>query len=493
MMKLKSVAMLATALILSKGVNAADQKEKARPNILFIEVDDLNYEYLSCFGSPLVQTPNIDHLAKTGVRFQNAVCQGMMCAPSRNSLMTGLYPHNLGFYNNGEMKSLPKDVWTFPQGLQSAGYYTAWIGKCHIRPYKKGMEKTEAMHTQMGFDFVQQTEGRVVLSRKFKANSKKKKKAKKQKKNKELKDWYYNFLKESGHLEQFVKEYPEISTLPEDAYLDGFFTHNAEEFLSDYQDEKPFFLWLNYSVPHGPYDVAQPYHDPFKEDDMPGSTTTDYQVPELLVKKTKLITNEKVHKKEQVGHCAAVNFLDHQVGRVIEALKKNGQFENTIIVFFSDQGVMLGDHQRQHKGTLFRQITNPAMIVSYPPRFQTNKVVDAPVELIDLIQTSLDVAQAEKSQLNHCKTSHSLVPLLTGKAKSVRKVAFGEIDGYVMATDGRYRLIKGTDACLLFDDLKDPKNLRDISGENQGIVKRLSRSIEKWLQKTGPVLPPKSM
>lgn len=489
MIKLKSIALLATAFILSKGVNATEDKDKCRPNILFIEVDDLNYEYLSCFGSPHVKTPNIDGLAETGVRFQNAVCQGMMCAPSRNSLMTGLYPHNLGFYNNGEMRSLPKDVWTFPKGLQTAGYHTAWIGKCHIRPYKKGTSKTDAMHHQMGFDFVQQTEGRVVLSRKFKSKGK----TKNNKKKKELNDWYYNFLKDSGYLEKFVKEYPEVSTLPEDAYLDGFFTHNAEKFLAGYKEEKPFFLWLNYSVPHGPYDVAKPYHDPYRNQEMPGSTKTDYQVPDLLVKKTKLITNEKVHLKEQAGHCAAVNFLDHQVGRIIESLKDNGQFENTIIVFFSDQGVMLGDHQRQHKGTLFRQITNPALIVSYPPLFKTNEVVTAPVELIDLIQTTLDIAKAPREHFNHCKTSYSIVPLLSGKTQNVREVAFGEIDGYVMATDGRYRLIKGTDACLLFDDLKDPKNLHDIAGENPQMVKFLSESIEKWLKKTGPVLPPKTM
>lgn len=477
----RMISILAAFVILvSGGLQAAGQKDK-RPNILFIEVDDLTHEYLSCFGSQMIQTPHVDRLAESGVRFQNAVCQGMMCGPSRNSLMTGLYPHNLGFYNNGEMSALPKDVWTFPQGLQQAGYYTAWIGKCHIRPYKKGMSKTQAMQAQMGFDFAQVTEGRVVLTRKAKKGQDVEK------------DWYLSYLKEKGWLDQFVNEYPEISTLAEDAYLDGFFTKNAEEFLDNYKAKEPFFLWLNYSVPHGPYDVAQSYHEPFKKENMPGTTVTDYEAPQGLVKKTKVNTNEDYQKKEQAGHCAAVSFMDKQVGKVVEALKKNGQLKNTIIVFFSDQGLMLGDHQRNHKGTLYRQITNPALIVSYPSRFKTNKVVDAPVELIDLIQTTLDVAQAPERELNRCKTSHSLVPLLTGKANSVREVAFGEIDGYVMATDGHYRLIKGADASLLFDEVKDPKNLHDIAKDFPEVVSRLTKRIDEWLKVTGPVMPKKSL
>lgn len=467
--------------VLSTAVYATGKRKDKRPNILFIEVDDLNYEYLSSNGSQVIQTPHVDRLAESGVRFKNAVCQGMMCGPSRNSLMTGLYAHNLGFYNNGEMSSLPKDVWTFPKGLQKAGYYTAWIGKCHIRPYKKGMSKTQAMQLQMGFDFAQVTEGRVVLTRKAK-------------KGKDIeKDWYLSYLKEKGWLEQFMNEYPEISTLPEEAYLDGFFTKNAEAFLANYQSKEPFFLWLNYSVPHGPYDVAKSYHEPFKKEDMPGTTVPDYEVPHNLVKKTKVNANEDFQKQEQAGHCAAVSFMDKQVGKVVDALKANGLFENTIIVFFSDHGVMLGDHQRNHKGTLFRQITNPALIVSYPPQFKTNQVVEAPVELIDLVQTTLEMAKVPESELEQRKSSHSLVPLLTGKASSVREVAYGEIDGYVMATDGHYRLIKGADVSLLFDDVKDPKNLHDIAKDYPEVVKRLSDNIDNWLKETGPVLPKKAL
>ncbi len=466
----------ALLLAISEYTMAANQNSQLWPNILFIEVDDLNYEYLSCFGSEIVSTPNVDNLAKTGVLFKNAVAQGMMCSPSRNSVMTGLYPHNLGMYNNGEMKTLPEGIWTFPKGLQKSGYYTAWVGKSHIRT--KGRDKSKGLKMQMGFDFAQATEGRVVLTKKVK-------------KKPEVadKDWYLSFLKEQGLLEQFVNEYPQISTLPEAAYLDGFFTNEAQKFISNYKADKPFFLWLNYSVPHGPNDVAQEYHDKFDVATMPGSTKPDFIAPEALVKKTKLISNEQKHKKEQAGHSAMVSFMDKQVGKIIESLKESGQFDNTIVVFFSDQGLMMGDHQRHHKGTLFRQITNPALIVSYPPMFKQGLQVEAPVELIDLIQTTLEIAKAPDAELNHCKTSHSIVPLLTNKAKSVREYAFGEIDGYIMVSDGKYRLIKGADAKLLFDDVNDPKNLHNIASDNPKKIEELSKAVDKWLEETGPVLP----
>lgn len=452
---------------------------KQQPNIFFIEVDDLNYEYLSAFGSQLSQTPNVDKLAQTGVRFENAMAQGMMCGPSRNSLMTGLYPHNLGFYYNGDLKAIPKGTWTLPLGLKAAGYYNAWIGKSHIRP--KGKDKTEGMKTQMGFDMVKQTQGRVVLTRNVKKNPAYVEK-----------DWYLRFLKEKQLVDQFVSEYPQISTMPEDAYLDAFFTSEAIEFLEDYKEEQPFFLWLNYSVPHGPNDVVQKYHDPFDVAEMPGSTQPDFMSPEGLVKRTSFSENEKKHQEEQAGHCAMVAFMDRQVERLMMTLEAQGLKDNTVIVFFSDHGIMLGDHQRQHKGTLFRQVTNPALIISYPKAFEQGKVNHSAVELIDLVNTTLDIAQAPTKELQQRPQSHSLVPILTGKKKKVRKIAFGEVEGYVVASDGRYRLIEGADATLLFDDKKDPKNLHNIAGEHPDIVSQLSQKMDQWFVETGQAIPAKT-
>lgn len=485
--------------------NEPSQKMQGRPNIVFIEVDDLNYEYLSCFGSKIVQTPNVDNLAQNGVRFTNAFAQGMMSGPSRNSLMTGMYPHNLGFYYNGDMRSLPEGVWTFPKALQRAGYYTSWVGKCHIRPFMRTKDKTENMRSEMGFHFVQQTMGRTVLGggeddEDLNTNTKKNlqvneitdKKAERQQRNMEN-DWYMSYLKETGYLNQFFSEFPNTSTLPEDIYLDGFFTKSSIEFIQSYNDKKPLFMWINYSVPHGPYDVTEEYHKNFNSENMPGFTTPDFIAPQNLIRKTKPFRSELDAKKEQAGIAASVLFMDRQIGRIIQALKDKGLYDNSIIVFFSDQGVMAGDHHLNHKGTLYRQITSPSLIISYPKAFQKNKENVSPVELRDLINTTLDIADATTTDQEKWRTGFSLVPILTGKSNQVRRYAFAENDGYICISDGKFRYIEGVDAKLLFDDQCDPKNLHNIASQYPHIANKLSAEIADWIKETGKQLPAKTM
>lgn len=513
-MKLETKITLGLGLLVTQtALQAAENKKKTqdRPNIIFIEVDDLSNEYLSCFGSKVNQTPNVDKLAQNGVRFSNAFAQGMMSGPSRNSLMTGMYPHNMGFYYNGDMKSLPQGVWTFPKALQRAGYYTSWVGKCHIRPFVANNDKTEAMRTEMGFDFVRQTMGRTVLGGQgemgeddgetegVKKQNKKEldpviaQRRKERQQRAQDQDWYMSFLKESGYMDQFFKEFPKTSTLPEDVYLDGFFTKTAENFIEQYKEKKPLFMWINYSVPHEPYDVAEEYSKPFSVENMPGVTTQNFTEPAKLVRKTKPVKSEAVAKETQVGFCSSISFMDRQVGRVIKSLKDKGLYDNSIIVFFSDQGVMMGDHNRQHKGTLYRQITNPSLIISYPKGFAKNNVNETPVELRDLINTVLETANASKADQEYWKTSYSLLPLLKGQKSQIRQYAFAENDGYICVSDGHFRYIEGDDAQLLFDDIKDPKNLDNIAAQHPEVVKKLSAEIAKWIAITGKPLPAKSM
>ena len=129
----RHIPTLATTLVLGTSLSSFAQ-EQQKPNIVFLEVDDLLYRFMGKLGRNFVQTPNIDKLADDGVYFSNAVCQGVMCGPSRNSLITGLYPHNLGFYRNGHMGPLPNNVWSIAKALKNTGYNTAWVGKCHVHP-----------------------------------------------------------------------------------------------------------------------------------------------------------------------------------------------------------------------------------------------------------------------------------------------------------------------------------------------------------------------
>ncbi len=461
-------------ILISGLLAAVSVMAEPRPNIIFIEVDDLNYKYSGLAENKLLETPNMDRIAGSGVYFKNAMCQGMMCGPSRNSLVSGLYPHRMGFYRNGQMRNFPAGTWMFPQALQKAGYYTSYIGKSHI----KGYVGTKGLAPEMGFDHIQHTAGRAVLLSKLKKGD-------------HVDDWYFNFLREEGLFETLKNDSDkkQNSTLPEDAYLDGFFTKATLDFLDGYAANKPFFLWLNYSLPHGPHDVDNKYHT-FSPDDMPGIQKANFTPPEKLVKDTH--PAKKDMKQTQANYCAATTFLDRQIGRVLDNLKQNNLLENTVVVLFSDHGIMMGDHNRIHKGTLFRQVTTPTFVVSWPKNFRKNAVVTTPVELMDIIPTALELAGGLEFDERSATTSESLMPLLTGKGTFERKLAFAEVESYVVVTDGQYRLIRGEGNCLLFDDLNDPDNLDDISARLPERVEQLSKGIDEWFGKTGPALPPKS-
>jgi arylsulfatase A-like enzyme len=443
----------------------------ARPNLLFIEVDDLSHEYVGAFGSRLVRTPNIDSLARQGVLFRNAMAQGAMCEPSRNSLITGLYPHNLGLYRNGELAELPRGVWTLPAALQRAGYYTAWVGKSHI--LAPGATTSLDALKALGFDSVHATLGRRGLGAGRGAAG----------------DWYISHLEARGLLERFEKETNRPSTLPEDDYLDGLITKTALDFMSTGPRDKPFFLWINYSVPHRPYDVNRKYLERYSAEEMPGATEPSFSAPRELVLGAGSRRSEAQLRQAQAAYCGTIAFLDDQVGRILERLRTTPLGHDTVVVFFSDQGVMMGGHGREKKGTLFRQVTQPSLIVSWPSAFARDRVVEAPVELLDLIRTSLEIARAPEEESKK-RGGHSLIPLLTGQGRFEREVAFAEIEGYVAVTDGRHRLIRGRGASLLFDEVADPGNLRDISKAHPALVESLGRRIDEWLARSGPVLAP---
>jgi len=481
---LTGIAAGAIAAALPRPAAQAVSPGKGRPNIVFIEADDLTYKYLGCFGSKVVKTRHIDALAKRGVVFSNSVCQGMMCGPSRNSLITGLYPHNLGFYVNGQMRSLPKGIWAFPGALQRAGYHTALIGKSHFKPYADDAvgetpyeKRANAHKQQFGFDHVTHSLGRAMLGSGANAEP--------------GKDAYVDHLLAKGLYKHFREEYPNPSTLPEDDYEDGFFTATACRWLRSYKQSKPLFLWLTCSCPHGPYDVPQKYLDLYRPEDMPEPIEDSLEgIPQELGSE-KRKRSQEWFLEARAKYAGAVTFLDKQVGRIIDCLRKTGKLDNTVVVFFGDQGFQLGDHGLHGKGTLFKESLNASLIISCPTAFAPGRVVTEPVELLDLVKTCLDLAGSPEVA-KRPPYGYSLVPLLTGKGRYQRdNVAFGEIEGFYAAVTERYKYIANEKQPILFDLEKDPDELHNVIGQNADIGRQLQQAVDTWLAETGPVVPSK--
>ena len=464
-----------------------------RPNILIIEVDDLTAKYLSAFGSNYNVTPQVDKLYRHGILFENAVTQAAMCTPSRNSLITAQYPHNLGLYHNLDLKELPSDIWTIPKALKNLGYNTLWIGKNHLIPNlqaSKGLNRNElvnqAMKDQMGFDYVYQSYGRTMVYNMYKN------------KQSETENWtlghdtYGDFLIENGHMEQFLSDSQESSSLDKDSiYMDGHFTTVALNSLKSYQEDKPFLLWLNFSGPHHPFDAPEEFQNIAKRkkihlpiDFEPSNAIPSYFKPHISQ------INLNGIREYRRKYIASIAYMDEQVGRILNFIKSSDFADNTVIVFFSDHGIMTGNHRAVEKETLYQEVINPSLVF-YAPHIFDAKREKKVVELLDLGKTLVNMAGGDSADLAMVPNGHDLSPLLLGYDDfNGRGYGFSECSNFRSIYDGSYKYIDHPTDPILFNLAQDPKETRNFIDQEKPIAQKLKQIMDSWLLETAPVLPP---
>lgn len=461
---------------------------EARPNIILLESDDHHYQALGCLGEN-VQTPHLDALAARGVLFTNNVCQGTACAPSRNSLLTGSYPHNTGVYGNRD-GMLREGIWTFPAALQRAGYLTALVGKNHFKPYAPNLDtragrSAEAMTAAtraLGFEFVHSITGKVsaAADRPYVPGA----------------DAYRDYLQQLGLLEAHIADYREnrssnrgvytgASVLPEEHYQDTYIATQAVRFLDGVQGDRPFFLWVDFVAPHPPADAPQPFATMYDPADMRGPLATPEELA-ALPKGRQLSIDEL--KEFRAGYYAMITLLDKQVGRLVDTLQARGLLDNTIIVFAGDQGSMLGDHGLWGKGVFYKGSINSPLIIA-GPGVKPRQKIDRPVQLLDLGPTFLELAQASADDRAKCH-GESLLPLLTGQGTYERTAAFAEEHRTKMVVTETWKYVSDPMAPQLFFLKKDPDETRNLAGVRPEVEQRMQAMIRKWLAATGPELEP---
>lgn len=364
--------------------------KKAPPNVLFITVDDLNND-LGCYGHNLVKSPNIDKLAKQGIRFDLAYCQYPVCNPSRASMMTSLYPTQTKVLNNGVFfRKHHPNIATLPQVLRKAGYFVARIGKIYHYgvPLQIG---TKGMDDDKSWD-------KVINPRGI---------------DREVHDKIHT-LREG----QFGGTLSWLNIKSKDTdHTDGIAATEAIKLLKQHHPEKtgkPFFLAVGFYRPHTPYVAPSKYFDmypldkihPLMEkkgdrDDIPVAALADRpKQRELTVAQRKEIIQ---------AYYASITFMDAQVGRLLEALEELGLDDNTIIVFVSDHGYHLGHHGLWQKGDLFEGSCRVPLIIAEPGNPNNGKSTNAVTEMLDLYPTVVDLCQAKSPK--HVK-GVSLVPVL---------------------------------------------------------------------------------
>jgi uncharacterized sulfatase len=423
-----------------------------KPNVLFISTDDLNND-LGCYGHPLVKSPNIDRLAKRGVKFDRAYNQFPLCSPSRTSMMTGLRPDTTKVYDLQKhfRETLP-DVVTMAQLFQKNGYVAARVGKIYHygNPGQigtDGLDDAPSWNVRINPRGVDKDEEAVLT----------------------------NLTPKRG-LGSSLSFY--ASPAPDEEHTDGKVALETIKLLEQNKD-KSFFIAAGFYRPHCPYIAPKKYFDLYPLDkikaaqDVPGER--ERLLPAALqTQEWHFGVDEMGQRKSIQAYYASISFLDAQVGKLLDALDRLGLTDNTIVVFWSDHGYLLGQHGQWMKQSLFEGSARTPMIFA-GPQIAKGKVSGRTVEALDFYPTFADMCGLKDAPKN--LAGKSLRPLLTNPNAKWDKPAItqqrrgnaqtGFFMGYSVRNE-RYRYTEwdeGRKGVELYDYNVDPNELKNFAND----------------------------
>lgn len=342
-------------------------------NVLFIIADDLTYTAVSCYGNTVCETPNIDRLAARGMRFTRAYCQGTYCGPSRASFMSGYYPHATGELGYKNPRPRIGDRATWSQHFMNSGYYAARVSKIFHMGVPGGIEKGD----DGADDALSWTERFNSPGPEWRAPG-----------DGETLENNPDGTRPVVGGNTFVVVEADGDDL---VHSDGKTTAKAVDLIEKHRDE-PFWLGVGFVRPHVPFVSPRKYYAPFKPYDkmvLPEKVEGDWDdIPKPGIN-YKTSVNMKMdirrQKKALGGYYASVAFMDAQVGKVLDALERAGLEDKTIVVFTSDHGYHLGEHDFWAKVSLRDESAGVPLIVSVPGK--KPGVCHSLVELLDLYPT----------------------------------------------------------------------------------------------------------
>jgi iduronate 2-sulfatase len=439
--------------------SVAQRDKTANPieskNVLFIAVDDLRVE-LGCYGQKHVRSPNIDKLASQGALFERAYCQQTVCNPSRASLLTGRSPDQLQVWDlPTHFRVHSPGVVTLPQLFKSHGYHTQCVGKI-FHNWRQDEWKGDpvswsvpsSLHYNSHGNDKPQVEG--VLPP--------------------------NLASGVGGTE--------CRDVPDESYFDGRVAVSASRVLRECAArERPFFLAVGFWKPHTPFNAPKKYWDLYERSKipLPRHLTPPRAVPQLAMTSARYRGGEDsdLLKEMHHGHLAAISYLDHQVGRLLKTLDELSLRKETVIVFFSDHGLHLGEHGLTRKTTVFELDAHIPLIIATPDQTE-GKRVPGIAELLDLFPTLTELCGIPKPS---GLAGTSLVPLLKNPDIAAKQFALTQTPrpnyprgkppvhmGYSIRTDElRYTEWRNfqTDQVVsreLYDHSRDPLETENIVG-----------------------------
>ncbi len=459
-----SITTIMVTMVVTSGFSPPEktQPPKKKYNVLFIGCDDLND--VSIYNHPKVMTPNLDRLARRGIKFNRAYCQYPLCGPSRASILTGLRPDQTKVYNNKtDFRVNKPDVITLPQLFKQNGYYSARVGKVYHADETDDIG-SNGMDDSLSWNKVVNPAGRDVF--------------------------------EEGKIKNLT---PTRGLGASPSYLaadgndgeqtDGITADVAIKLMQQNKD-KPFFLAVGFFRPHHPFVAPNKYFAmyPFEKITLPIPKNNLNDLPDAAIttRPTNFGLNERQRKEAIRGYYASVSFMDAQVGKVLDALDRLKLSDNTIIVFWTDHGASFSEHGQWLKSSLFEIVDRVPLIISVPYGSKS-KAIDQIVEMVDLYPTMADLCNLTVPVTQHL-TAPSLKPLLINPNAAWDNTAYTQVKrdsimGRSVRTD-RWRYNEwdeGRSGTELYDEQNDKGELVNLAQkkEYEDIVHELSLLLRK--------------
>ncbi|AWW33059.1 N-acetylgalactosamine-6-sulfatase [Echinicola strongylocentroti] len=411
-----------------------------QPNVLIIVSDDQGWNDVGFNGGTDIPTPHLDALAADGVVFGQGYASHPYCSPSRAGLLSGRYQQRFGHENNIPYESatdddgLPLSELMLSEYLVEKGYSTAAIGKWHLGDHEKFWPINRGFEHWFGF---------------FGGG--------------------LNYWGDTGNKPENHGVLRDGQIVPKEqlSYLTDDFTQEAARYIDQFSnDQRPFFMYLAYNAPHAPIQAPSKYLDKVNH----------------------------IEDGDRAAYAAMVTGMDEGIGRVIQKLKDTGQYENTLIFFYSDNGGHLHGASnapfRGHKGMLFEGGIRVPFLVTWPAGIQGGQHYDHPISALDIFPTVL--AAADISSPSKPLDGVNLLPFLTGQEQKPQRMLYWRYSdgaGYAVR-DGNYKLVYSgyKEDYFLFDLEEDPYEQQDIKAIFPEKTQLLKDSYANWNEGTVPAM-----
>jgi N-acetylglucosamine-6-sulfatase len=455
---------------LAGSLAAPAAETSGRPNIIFILVDDLRWDALSCMGHPVAKTPNIDRIAKEGALFKNFFVSIPLCSPSRSSFLTGQYVHTTGVIDNTDHSALSHRLVTFPKLLHDAGYETAYVGKWHM-----GTDDSP----RPGFDR------------------------------------WVSFKGQGAYANPNINV--DGNTSKVDGYMTDILNGHALDFVKR-EHQKPFVLYLAHKAVHGPFTPAERHRDlyadakltltPNHQDKLEGKPAlTRELVVTNAAKGTAKKKNPGKKKAEKAGatptghkntmrqQLRALAAIDEGVGLLLQALEDSKQLDNTMVIFTSDNGYFWGEHGLGDKRWAYEESIRDPLLMRYPKLIKAGTTLEPFALNIDIAPTLLDLAGAP---IPKTIQGRSLLPLFKDAKAPWRasflteysaERSFPRAPTWQAVRTDRWKFIHYTELERMdeFYDLKaDPYEMHNLikDGAAQTALKEMKTELARLLKET---------